>query len=125
MVHYAKNVLGMAITGYSSFGPQSFYELGAAQDVPSLLSHDLVTSIAQQVKKSKLECRPTYFWLLLTKFFPIAPAQVLLRWATQRGIAVIPKSNNQARLEENLTVTNFDLTEEQLKTISSLNRNLR
>lgn len=105
MITYAKDVLKMAVTGYSSFGPQSFYELGAAQDVPSLLEHDLVAKVAGEVGKT--------------------PAQVLLRWATQRGIAVIPKSNNQQRLEQNLKVTDFDLTAEQLKAISSLNRNLR
>ncbi|KAG8704673.1 NAD(P)H-dependent D-xylose reductase (XR), partial [Ceratobasidium sp. 394] len=53
------------------------------------------------------------------------PAQVLLRWASQRGIAVIPKSNNQGRLEQNLASTDFDLTDEQIKAISSLNQGIR
>lgn len=53
MIHYAKDVLGMAITGYSSFGPQSFYELGGGEGVPSLLEHDLIAKIAREVHKSK------------------------------------------------------------------------
>jgi D-xylose reductase len=54
-----------------------------------------------------------------------APAQVLLRWATQRGIAVIPKTNSNARLKENFTCNLFDLTNDEIAQISTLNRNLR
>jgi len=105
LVKYVKDVLGMAITGYSSFGPQSFVELGADKGVPSLLKHDVVAKIAQARSRT--------------------PAQVLLRWATQRGIAVIPKSNDQGRLVQNLAVTDFDLTPQEIAAISSLNRNIR
>jgi D-xylose reductase len=52
-------------------------------------------------------------------------AQVLLRWATQRGIAVIPKSNNHDRLLANLQCDTFDLPESDIKRISALNINLR
>jgi len=53
------------------------------------------------------------------------PAQILLRWSTQRGIAVIPKSNNQGRLQQNLDVTSWDLKEDEIKEISGLNEGLR
>ncbi|EJT99960.1 Aldo/keto reductase [Dacryopinax primogenitus] len=96
---------GIAITAYSSFGPQSFVELNMDRDAKLLLEHDTVTSIAAEHDKT--------------------PAQVLLRWATQRGIAVIPKSNNQKRLEQNLHCIDFNLSPEQIKEISSLNHNLR
>ena len=43
------------------------------------------------------------------------PAQVLLRWATQRGIAVIPKSNQSERLAENLACCDFDLTDAEIE----------
>lgn len=54
-----------------------------------------------------------------------ANAQVLLRWAVQQGLAVIPKSNNHDRLVQNLNVDQFTLSEEELKAISALNINLR
>ena len=54
-----------------------------------------------------------------------ASAQVLLRWAVQQGIAIIPKSNNHDRLLKNLEVTHFTLTDEEMKAISSLNHHLR
>ena len=53
------------------------------------------------------------------------PAQVLLRWATQRNVAVIPKSNNQARLRQNLDVTGWEMGSDELERVSTLNKNLR
>jgi len=97
--------LGIAITGYCSFGPQSWVELGMAGGAVSLLTSETIKSIAAATGKT--------------------PAQVLLRWATQRGIAVIPKSNNHDRLIQNLQCTDFNLSEEHLKAISALNINFR
>lgn len=54
-----------------------------------------------------------------------SPAQVLLRWSTQRGVAVIPKSNNQSRLAQNLDVCSFDLKQDEIEKISSLDKGLR
>ena len=98
---------GMAVTAYSSFGPQSFLELEMqrAKDTPLLFDNKTITSIAGKHGKT--------------------PAQVLLRWATQRSIAVIPKSNNHSRLMQNLDVTSFDLSKSELEEISGLNQNLR
>ncbi|CAK9088126.1 unnamed protein product [Durusdinium trenchii] len=38
------------------------------------------------------------------------PAQVLLRWAIQQGIAVIPSSSSVGRMEENLAIYGWDLS---------------
>jgi diketogulonate reductase-like aldo/keto reductase len=54
-----------------------------------------------------------------------APSQVLLRWATQRGVAVIPKSTNPDRMTLNLQSNFFDLDKEDVRTISALNISLR
>lgn len=50
---------------------------------------------------------------------------MLLRWATQRGVAVIPKSNNQGRLQQNLEVLGWDLDESEVKEISAFDKGLR
>lgn len=52
-------------------------------------------------------------------------AQVLLRWATQRNIAVIPKSNDPARLAQNLDVTGWNLDESEIEAINGLDLGLR
>jgi D-xylose reductase len=98
---------GIAVTAYSSFGPQSFLELNmqSAHDTPLLFDHPTIKSIADKHSKT--------------------PAQVLLRWATQRGIAVIPKSNNQNRLAQNLDVCSFDLSKDEIESITGLDKDLR
>lgn len=90
LISYAESQ-GIRITAYSSFGPQSFRELDmkSAHDTPLLFENPVIVKIAERHGKT--------------------PAQVLLRWATQRGVAVIPKSNNEGRLRQNLDVTGWEL----------------
>ena len=106
LVNYAREQ-GITITAYSSFGPQSFLELDmkSAHDTPLLFENPTIVKIAEKHGKT--------------------PAQVLLRWATQRGVAVIPKSNNQGRLRQNLDVTGWELAGSELEEISGLNKGLR
>lgn len=47
-------------------------------------------------------------------------AQVILRWHLQRGIIAIPKSVHKKRMEENIAVYDFILTEEDMALISAL-----
>ncbi len=47
-------------------------------------------------------------------------AQVALRWNVQRGVAVIPKSTHRARMEQNLDIWDFSLTDEELAAIAPL-----
>ena len=46
--------------------------------------------------------------------------QVILRWNIQRGVVVIPKSTHVERIKENIDVFDFELNEEEMKQISSL-----
>ena len=54
-----------------------------------------------------------------------APAQILLRWATQKGVTIIQKSNNHDRIVQNLDCCSFDSSEEEVKTISAYDPGLR
>ena len=47
-------------------------------------------------------------------------AQVVLRWLTQRGVVVIPKSVRPERMAQNLDIFDFTLTEEQMSQIATL-----
>jgi len=89
------------------FGPLSFVELDSqkAIDLPKLFDLPVVSSLAQKYSKTA--------------------AQILLRWATQRGLAVIPKTSDPKRLIENLDCNSFDLTPNEMKAISALNKNIR
>ena len=46
--------------------------------------------------------------------------QVALRWNMQRGVVVIPKSTHRERMEQNLDVFDFTLTDEEMKEIAAL-----
>ena len=47
-------------------------------------------------------------------------AQVVLRWLTQRGIVTIPKSVRRERVEQNLDVFDFTLTDEEMAQIAAM-----
>ncbi|QPG75712.1 NAD(P)H-dependent D-xylose reductase (XR) [Brettanomyces nanus] len=98
---------GIVIVAYSSFGPQSFVEMDnpMAVNCPKLFDNPTIKKIAQAHK--------------------VSAAQVLLRWSTQNGICVIPKSSKKERLLSNLQSDKFNLTEAELNEIDGLNRNLR
>ena len=48
------------------------------------------------------------------------PAQVVLRWHLQLGNVVIPKSVTQSRIEENLGIFDFHLTDADMEAIETL-----
>ena len=48
------------------------------------------------------------------------PGQVVLRWHLQLGNVVIPKSVTPQRIEENLDVFGFELSDEEMEQIESL-----
>ncbi len=52
-------------------------------------------------------------------------AQVMIRWALQRGHTVIPKSVSPVRIEENANVFDFNLNNEQMKILDGLEEGLR
>jgi len=47
-------------------------------------------------------------------------AQVVLRWLTQRGVVVIPKSVRLERMRENIDIFDFVLTGDQMARIAAL-----
>lgn len=95
----------VVVTGYSPFGAISYTSIGGATEEENLLKDETLIAVANKHGKS--------------------PAQAALRWALQRGYVVIPKSANSDRLRQNLNVFDFELPEEDMATISGLNRNRR
>jgi len=49
------------------------------------------------------------------------PAQVLIRWAMQRGMVVLPKSVNENRIIENFSVFDFEISDSLMKRLDDLN----
>jgi methylglyoxal/glyoxal reductase len=52
-------------------------------------------------------------------------AQILIRWALQHGLVVIPKSGDRKRIFENADVFDFEITAEDMQLLDRFNDNLR
>lgn len=61
----------------------------------------------------------------LGKKYGKSPAQVILRWHTQMGFAVIPGSKNIDHIRDNLDIFDFTLTEEEMAEIAKLDNGKR
>lgn len=71
-----------------------------AEGKNNMFHNELLLSIAGKYKKSV--------------------AQVVLRWLTQRGVVVIPKSVRKERIMENLNIFDFELSSDDMDAIVSL-----
>ena len=82
---------------------QGWYPLGGRGHTAELLGDEVISEIARAHGKSS--------------------AQVILRWNLQKGVVVIPGSSNPDHIQENTELYDFELTEEEMEKINSLDRN--
>lgn len=61
----------------------------------------------------------------IAKKYGKTPAQILIRWAIEQKIVVIPKSTKKERIVENSKVFDFKISEEDMKILNSLDENFR
>lgn len=53
------------------------------------------------------------------------PAQIILRWNIQHGVSTIPKSANPERQKENFGIFDFNISEEDMRSIDSFDEKFR
>ncbi|WP_278847020.1 aldo/keto reductase [Brachyspira pilosicoli] len=82
---------------------QAWYPLGGRGHQRELLNDSVLKDIAKKHNKSV--------------------AQIILRWHLQRGVIVIPGSSNRAHIIENTELYDFELSDDEMRKISKLNRN--
>ena len=61
----------------------------------------------------------------LCKKYGKSKAQIVLRWSLQRQVITIPKSSNPNRIQENINIYDFELTNEEMNDINGMNENRR
>lgn len=71
-----------------------------AEGQNNIFEHDVLAPIGEEYDKSA--------------------AQVVLRWLIQRGVVAIPKSVHEERIVENFDVFDFELSADEMETISEL-----
>lgn len=54
-----------------------------------------------------------------------SPAQIALKWNIDRGTMVLVKSSNEGRIKENISIFDFDLSQEDMNALASLDRKER
>lgn len=99
------NEESIAVTAFSPLGADSYIPIGMANANERVLLDGVILRIAQEHQRS--------------------PAQILLRWAVQRGTVAIPKTQNLQHLSENLSIYDFALSPSEMSQISSLDRRRR
>ncbi len=95
----------MHMTAYSPLGSGDRPGDRIKSDEPKLMEHDIVKSISETHN--------------------ITPAQVLLAWQVNRGVAVIPKSVNEGRLKQNLEAAEIVLTEDEMDRLNNISIHFR
>lgn len=93
------------ITAYAPLGSGDRSSSMKAQQEPSLLEEPIIREIAARHQAS--------------------PAQVLIKWAVNRGTAVIPKSTSEDHLSDNLESMQVELDQQDMKKIAAINRRFR
>ena len=96
---------GINLTAYSPLGSGDRTEDMKADDEPILLENEVIQKIAKKHNAS--------------------PAQILIKWAELRGTAVIPKSTNEGRIEQNLQSVGYELDKEDFEEIAKLDKHYR
>lgn len=61
----------------------------------------------------------------LAKKYNVSPAAICIKWQTQRGVIVIPKSATKERIIANINIFDFDMTDEEIASINALNKDWR
>lgn len=91
---------GDALENMKNFGVQPEAWGPLAEGKHGIFTHPVLTEIGKKYDKTA--------------------AQVALRWNTQRGVVIIPKSTHIERMEENLNIWDFKLTDEEMSAIAKL-----
>lgn len=125
--------------GVSNFYPERLTDLCMNAEIKPMVNQIECHPFFQ--RETDLECAK-HFGVLLEAWAPFAEAgrgiftneilngiskkygktvaQVILRWNVQRGVVVIPKSVHKERIEENINIFDFTLTDEDMTAIAAL-----
>ncbi|KAI3852185.1 hypothetical protein MKX03_022985 [Papaver bracteatum] len=111
--------------GVSNFSCKKLENLLAIANIPPAVNQVELNPIWQQSKLIKF-CKAN--GILVTAYSPLgangtpwgSSGVVCLKWVYQQGVSVLVKSFNEDRIEENLTLFDWELNEDELKKISEI-----
>ena len=88
-------------------------------------SNNVQVMIYSPLMNLRLQSRPEYHELLqnLAAKYTKSKAQIVLRFDVQRGMIPIPKSTHRGRIESNIGIFDFSLTDEEMQRLLNCNEN--
>ena len=95
----------IVLTAYSPLGSKDRPDSLKQKNEPTLLENEVIKNIAEK--------------------YQVTTAQILIKWAIERGTVVIPKSVSPERIKQNFEAQNINLDTEDMEQIKTLNRNYR
>ena len=102
--YHQSNVMKEHIAQYGTV-MESWFPLGGRGNTQILFSDETISSIAAAHGKTS--------------------AQVILRWHLQAGNIAIPGSSNEAHIQENYEIFDFELTDEEMQRLTEIDRDER
>jgi 2,5-diketo-D-gluconate reductase A len=109
LVHFL-NDQGITPIAYSSLVPLSTWRVAAGQ----------ASGKTEAMKAEALQADAPF--KLMAQKYGVTEAQVLLRWAVQKGYPVLPKSTDPERIRKNADLFGFELVEADMATIETMDR---
>lgn len=103
-IYYQNNALQEYVKQYGVV-VESWYPFGGRPNIKEVLENETIKEIADSHRKTT--------------------AQVILRWQIQAGYVVIPGSRNPEHIKENISIFDFELTDDEMKEIGKLNKGRR
>jgi 2,5-diketo-D-gluconate reductase A len=95
---------------YSSLVPLSTWRTGEGQ----------ASAKTDQMKADGAQAGAPF--KVMAEKYGVSEAQVLLRWAVQKGYPVLPKSTNPDRIRKNADLFGFNLDDEDMAAIEKMDR---
>jgi len=96
IISYCKGK-GVQLEAFATFGTTKKNPVAATE----LMENEIITVVAEKYGKT--------------------PSQVILRWVLEQGISVIPKATSTQHLLENINVFDFELSNDEMQMIDTLN----
>lgn len=109
LVKYLRDT-GVALIAYSSLLPLSTWRVAEGQD----------SGKTDEMQKASEDAASPF--AVMAKMYGVTEAQVLLRWGIQQGYAVIPKSIDPERIQQNADVFSFTLDEQDMDSLARMDR---
>lgn len=88
-------------------------------------THDIKVMAYTPLARNDDRLRKNLILKGLCKKYNKSLAQIILRWDVQQGIIPIPRSSNPQRQAENINIFNFEISDDDMKAIDSININSR